>query len=184
MTRNETEPTFLSKFLEKCQISLLFNFQSVSVSTHFDGRGNIRVGSGKFYSRDYDRTVEIECEFPSNNLLTSSIVWFKKSFTSQDYYPHYKGFYDSSASQKYQVKQLGPNHSVLIIRDFDNAQDNGVYRCFATRATAFGNHRETIFIETEVFNPLSSFGGSGFISGGSGGGVINAHNGCRGLCSG
>ena len=58
----------------------------------FDGRQNIRVGNGRFYSRGRAsisgrRTIEVECNFPSNMQLVSNIVWVRKAFQNRDYYP-------------------------------------------------------------------------------------------------
>ena len=79
----------------------LFKFQY----RYFDGRSNIRVGNGRFYSRDYDRTVEIECNFPSNTggRILSNISWYRKSFNNQDYYPRVRGFSGQSYSTGYPI---------------------------------------------------------------------------------
>ena len=115
------------------------------------------MGNGRFFSRDYDRTVEIECNFPSNNRLISNIIWVRKAFHSHDYYPRVREFsnynfdFDSgNQRRRYEVKNLGPNSSILIIRDYQSHLDDGIYRCFATRSNPYGSGTETVYIQTEV----------------------------------
>ena len=138
------------------QVQLFFQFNN------FDGRDNIRVGTGRFYPRDYGRTIEIECTFPSGNHLISSIKWFRKSFgrsRNRGYYP------GRTSNDKYQIQSMGPNGSILTIRDYNSFEDDGVYRCFAMRSSRFGSGRpESVYVETDV-----TYRSSGF-QGGCGGG--------------
>ena len=148
---------------------------------HYDGRGNIRVGTGKFYARDYGRTVEVECRFPSHGRLLSPIKWLRSSSSNRHspastlHFPQ-SGF---SSNRKYDVRSLGPNASVLIIRDYNRYEDDGVYRCFSLRQRSStygggGGQTERVFVQTDVHY---SFSGS---SGGSGGGGILST--CGGYC--
>ena len=131
------------------------------------------MGNGRFFYLN-DRTVEIECNFPSNNRLISNIVWVRKAFHSRDYYPRVREFtnynYDfgSGDRRRYEVKSLGPNTSTLIIRDYQSHLDDGIYRCFATRRNPYGSGTETVYIETEVQNQSQN----------------GIYSGCGGRCNG
>ena len=124
----------------------IFSFQY----NNYDGRDNIRVGTGRFYPRDYGRTIEVECIFPSGSTLISSIKWFRKSFgrsrrRNRGYYP------GRSSNDKYQIQSMGPNGSTLTIRDYNSFEDDGVYRCFAMRSSRYGSGRpESVYVETDV----------------------------------
>lgn len=52
---------------------------------------------------------------------------------------------------KYEIRSIDPNCSVLIVRDFNPLIDDGVYRCFATRNGYGGS--DTVYVETEVKYP-------------------------------
>lgn len=150
---NETTQTF-SRHLAQVQLFFQFN--------NFDGRDNIRVGTGRFYPRDYGRTIEIECTFPSGSHLISSIKWFRKSFGQRGNRGYYPG---RTSNDKYQIQSMGPNGSILTIRDYNSFEDDGVYRCFAMRSSRFGSGRpESVYVETDV-----TYRSSGF-QGGCGGG--------------
>ena len=140
---NETTQTF-SRLLAQVQFFPPFQYNN------YDGRDNIRVGTGRFYPRDYGRTIEVECIFPSGSTLISSIKWFRKSFgrsrrRNRGYYP------GRSSNDKYQIQSMGPNGSILTIRDYNSFEDDGVYRCFAMRSSRYGSGRpESVYVETDV----------------------------------
>lgn len=127
---------------------------------YFDGRRNIRVGNGRFYLRG--RNLEVECEFPANNRLVSNIVWYRRSGRNRR---HHSG--NGLSRDRVEVRSLGRNGSLLIIRDYRSYEDDGVYRCFATRERKnphynyeYKEGKETIYVETEVY-PRTNYGGGG-----------------------
>ena len=52
------------------------------------------------------------------------------------------------ADDKYEIRDVDPNCSILTVRDFNPLIDEGVYRCFATRQGNGGP--KTVYVETEV----------------------------------
>ena len=45
---------------------------------------------------------------------------------------------------------MGPNGSILSIRDYNSFEDDGVYRCFAMRSSRYGGRPESVYVETDV----------------------------------
>lgn len=117
---------------------------------HYDGRNNINVGKGRYYRRGRDLVVE--CEFPRYDRLISNVVWYRKA---------YKGYYYDPDTRtldphRIRVDNIGHHGSRLVIYDYRSKDDDGVYRCFATRqkygAYSSSPAKETVYMEIEVFS--------------------------------
>lgn len=114
--------------------------------SHYDGRNNINVGKGRYYRRGRD--LVIECEFPRYDRLISNVVWYRKA---------YKGYYhgkDTLDRHRIRVDNIGRHGSRLVIYDYRSRDDDGIYRCFATRHKygPYSPAKETVYMEIEVLS--------------------------------
>ena len=123
----------------------------------FDGRGNVNVGKGRFYRRGRDLVVE--CEFPRQDRLVSSVVWYRKAAVQSSEYGGGSSSFDYPDRRRLRVDNIGRHGSRLVLRDYDALSDDGVYRCFTTRSRDHGltdsyGHaaKETVFMEIDVYS--------------------------------
>ncbi|XP_059089635.1 uncharacterized protein LOC131885577 [Tigriopus californicus] len=118
---------------------------------HYDGRGNINVGKGQYYLQGRDLVVE--CDFPSSSRHLSNVIWYRKSHGNHGYAKDHD--YHRQNRYRYYVENWGENGSRLIIRDYRPVEDDGVYRCFATRYRPGryigGRDKDTIYMEIDVY---------------------------------
>ena len=137
-----------------------------------DGRGNIRVGSGRFQRTNGGRTAEIECHFPGSQPIISPIKWVRHS---QD--PQYDDITDQS---RFEIRNLGSSSSGLVLRNYRGYRDDGLYRCFAQRYSRTGKV-QTVYMETEVRETSGYRSGypSGYSSGYPSGYASGCRTGCR-----
>ena len=126
----------------------------------YDGRGgNINVGKGRFYRRVGSRDMVIECSFPRDTLLTSDVVWYRRSFRKdRNYQDDFR--YHQLNRYRYVIETdaLRVPGSRLVVRDYRPQEDDGVYRCFANRRSSgkyYGSSphdfsTETVYMEIDV----------------------------------